>query len=306
MPPARKRSSRGWWLLLLLLLLAGTGGGAAWWRIQQKGSATEMPAGSIMANGNGGGQNGAANGASGPTGASGTSGAGNGAAGSSTGSAGSTTASGQSAAGSAASSSGAAVLASASGASGQGNASTSAGEATSPAAASIVDAPGSNRDASALAIADARRAEEDKPPSNPLSALTATTAGIPPQQVALADKGKATDGKSGDGKPGDGKGTAAKGDGKSAARNSHNTKARKKADGDAALLSALMSYGLPPPTSATAAALPGTPLAERLQQCRRKPFLESEQCRLQVCAGQWGLAPECPNPQAQTQMPKRP
>jgi len=310
MPPARKRSSRGWWLLLLLLLLVGTGGGAAWWRTQQKGNATAMPAGSIMANGtgtangNGGGQAGAANGATEATGVSGASGASRGAAGNVAGSTGSTAAPAESATGAAGSSSGASSSASASGASaayGQGNANKSAGETASPATASIVDAPGSNREASALAIADARRAEEDKPPSNPLSALTATTAAIPPQQVALADKGKATDGKSVDGK-----GAPAKGDGKSSARNNHNTKAKKKADSDAALLSALMSYGLPPPTSATAAALPGTPLAERLQQCRRKPFLESEQCRLQVCAGQWGLAPECPNPQAQTQMPKRP
>ncbi len=286
MPAARKRSSRAWWLLLLLLLLMGTGGGAAWWRIQHKGNATALPAGSIMANGNGAGQVGTANGATGATGASsadngatgpaGVSNAGNGA-----GAAGSTTASAESAAAPAASSSG----------------------APAPATASIVDAPSSDRNASALATADARRAEEDKPPSNPLSALTAPTAAIPPQQVALADKGKVSDGKSADGK-----GSTAKGDGKSAARNSHTSKAKKKADGDTALLSALMSYGLPPPTSATAtaAALPGTPLAERLQQCRRKPFLESEQCRLQVCAGQWGLAPECPNPQAQSQMPKRP
>jgi len=267
MPAAKKRSSRAWWLLLLILLLIGTGGGAAWWRIQQKARATEMPSGTVIANG--AGQAGAANAAAGnDAGAAGNS------------------------------SSGAALPASApaaSAASASGDANKSAAEGAPPATASIVDAPGSNRDANSIAAADARRAEDDKPPSNPLSALAATPA-VPPQQAALAEH-----------KPADGKGAAAKSEGKAAARNSHNAKAKKKPDGDAALLSALMSYGLPPPTSATAtAALPGAPLAERLQQCRRKPFLESEQCRLQVCAGQWGLAPECPNPQAQTQTPKHP
>ncbi|OWT69113.1 MULTISPECIES: hypothetical protein [unclassified Achromobacter] len=274
MPAAKKRSSRAWWLLLLILLLIGAGGGAAWWRIQQKARATEMPSGTVIANGNAGG--------------AGQAGAANAAAGNGAGSAGS-------------SSSGAALPASAPGASAapaasaSGNVDKSAAEAAPPATASIVDAPGSNRDANSIAAADARRAEDDKPPSNPLSALAAAPA-VPPQQAALAEH-----------KPADGKGAAAKSEGKAAARNSHTAKAKKKPDGDAALLSALMSYGLPPPTSATAtAALPGAPLAERLQQCRRKPFLESEQCRLQVCAGQWGLAPECPNPQAQTQTPKRP
>ncbi|RXN86217.1 hypothetical protein C7R54_21070 [Achromobacter aloeverae] len=173
---------------------------------------------------------------------------------------------------------------------------------TAPAA--IVDAPGSNRGATAEAAYAAReegRKENDGPPQNPLSALAAAAPAATPNDAALAEKGKTPEGKAAEGKTNNGKAEA-----KTASRANHTPKARKKADGDAALLSALMSYGLPPPSAAAAATLPGTPLGERLQQCRRKPFLESEQCRLQVCAGQWGLAPECPNPQAQTQAPARP
>ncbi|ALM84296.1 hypothetical protein [Bordetella sp. N] len=265
---ARSRSSRAWWLLLLLLLLVGTGGGAAWWRIQQHNKALEMPQGSVLANGNDGGQVGGAAMANANVNAAGSS---------------------------AASTPGAATpggplagLSSVSNGASAGDMNKLAAEPAAPAPAAIVDAPGSNRDASV----NGRPADEEPPASNPLSVLAGTPAAAPPQQVALADKNKAVEGKSANGKP------VARG---------NNAKAKKKPDGDAALLSALMSYGLPPPTAAAAtASLPGTPLSERLQQCRRKPFLESEQCRLQVCAGQWGLAPECPNPQAQSQSPKRP
>lgn len=82
----------------------------------------------------------------------------------------------------------------------------------------------------------------------------------------------------------------------------------RPADKDAALLSALMSYGLPPASPPGTRVyktegvfmreMPGSPLSERLKECRRLSFIESEQCRLRVCAGQWGTAVECPTPQA--------
>ncbi|MEN4921540.1 hypothetical protein ABE485_22935 [Achromobacter spanius] len=85
-------------------------------------------------------------------------------------------------------------------------------------------------------------------------------------------------------------------------------KTAKPADTDAALLSALMNYGLPPASPPGTRVyktdgifmreMPGSPLSERLKECRRLSFIESEQCRLRVCAGQWGTAAECPTPQA--------
>jgi hypothetical protein len=85
-------------------------------------------------------------------------------------------------------------------------------------------------------------------------------------------------------------------------------KAPKQSDTDAALLSALMNYGLPPASPPGTRVyksdgvfmreMPGSPLAERLKACRKLGFFEGEQCRLRVCAGQWGTAPECPTPQA--------
>lgn len=85
-------------------------------------------------------------------------------------------------------------------------------------------------------------------------------------------------------------------------------KSAESADTDAALLSALMSYGLPPASPPGTRVyksdgifmreMPGSPLSERLKQCRTLGFIESEQCRLRVCAGQWGTAVECPTPQA--------
>ncbi len=85
-------------------------------------------------------------------------------------------------------------------------------------------------------------------------------------------------------------------------------KGAKTADKDAALLSALMDYGLPPASPPGTRVyksdgvfireMPGSPLSERLKECRRLSFIAGEQCRLRVCAGQWGTAPECPTPQA--------
>ncbi len=85
-------------------------------------------------------------------------------------------------------------------------------------------------------------------------------------------------------------------------------KSAKGADKDAALLSALMDYGLPPSSPPGTRVyksdgvfireMPGSPLSERLKECRRLSFIAGEQCRLRVCAGQWGTAPECPTPQA--------
>ena len=85
-------------------------------------------------------------------------------------------------------------------------------------------------------------------------------------------------------------------------------KPAKPSDTDAALLSALMNYGLPPASPPGTRVyksegvfmreMPGSPLAERLNACRKLSFIEGEQCRLRVCAGQWGTAPECPTPQA--------
>lgn len=91
-------------------------------------------------------------------------------------------------------------------------------------------------------------------------------------------------------------------------------KPQSQADQDAALLAALMSHGLPAaspraaagsqtPSRAPAApggpslamfAVPEIPLEQRIRQCREKDLLAGERCRLQVCAGQWGLVPECP------------
>lgn len=73
-------------------------------------------------------------------------------------------------------------------------------------------------------------------------------------------------------------------------------------DQDAALLSALLSLGFTNGTTEPAAAmamrsLPGLSLSEQLGECRAMGFLRGEQCRLQVCAGQWGIAPECPTAQ---------
>lgn len=85
-------------------------------------------------------------------------------------------------------------------------------------------------------------------------------------------------------------------------------KATPRNDSDAALLATLMAYGLPPASPPGTKVyktdgifvreLPGSSLATRLGECRKLGFLESEQCRLRVCAGHWGTAPECPNAQS--------
>ncbi len=85
-------------------------------------------------------------------------------------------------------------------------------------------------------------------------------------------------------------------------------KAPPRNDSDAALLATLMAYGLPPASPPGTKVyktdgifvreLPGSSLATRLGECRKLGFLESEQCRLRVCAGHWGTAPECPNAQS--------
>lgn len=75
-------------------------------------------------------------------------------------------------------------------------------------------------------------------------------------------------------------------------------------DSDADILSALMAYGLPPASPPGTRVyktdgvfireLPGSSLQERLAQCRDQGFFAGQQCRMQVCAGHWGQAPECP------------
>lgn len=75
-------------------------------------------------------------------------------------------------------------------------------------------------------------------------------------------------------------------------------------DSDADILSALMAYGLPPASPPGTRVyktdgvfireLPGSSLQERLAQCRDQGFFAGQQCRMQVCAGYWGQAPECP------------
>lgn len=158
-----------------------------------------------------------------------------------------------------------------------------------PAAAAIIDDH---------PLAQLTRQDDDaRVAQNPLSAL-AVTAAPPPPQAALS---------------------APKDAGPTVRRAQHaanaagpqpapRAKQPQSKDSDAALLATLMSYGLPPASPPGTKVyksdgifvreLPGSPLPARLEQCRKLGFLESEQCRLRVCAGHWGTAPECPNPQA--------
>lgn len=151
---------------------------------------------------------------------------------------------------------------------------------------------------------DAREPE----PSNPLSALAVTAAVPKPAAVpslnsantanAAAPKAPGPTVQRADRARESATPKAAPSRGKQAPRN----------DSDAALLAALMSYGLPPASPPGTKVyktdgifireLPGSPLSARLAECRKLGFLESEQCRLRVCAGHWGTAPECPNAQA--------
>lgn len=137
-----------------------------------------------------------------------------------------------------------------------------------------------------------RPSEADVP--NPLAALAVTAA---PPKPASATPRAATAKAPGPATPAATSKTAPA-RGKAAPRN----------DSDAALLATLMSYGLPPASPPGTKVyktdgifireLPGSPLSARLAECRKLGFLESEQCRLRVCAGHWGTAPECPNAQA--------
>ncbi len=153
-------------------------------------------------------------------------------------------------------------------------------------------------------------ADADRVPENPLSAL-AVTATPPQPRAALQAQAQAP-----------APAAAPKAGGPAAQHAEHAANGARAAapraapkggktpsnDSDAALLAALMSYGLPPASppgtkvykndGVFVRELPGSPLTARLEQCRKLGFLESEQCRLRVCSGYWGTAPECPNPQA--------
>lgn len=162
-------------------------------------------------------------------------------------------------------------------------------------------------------------AEEERMPENPLSAL-AVTATPPPRAVlqapAAANKAAgpaaqrvehAANSSARTNSPA----TVTPPTAPKAAPQAAPQRAKAANDSDAALLAALMSYGLPPASppgtkvykndGVFVRELPGSPLTARLEQCRKLGFLESEQCRLRVCAGYWGTAPECPNPQTQVE-----
>jgi hypothetical protein len=171
--------------------------------------------------------------------------------------------------------------------------------------------------------------EPQNEPTNPLSMLAMTTppaAGTPAAGTPAAGSpaaGSPAAGSPAAGSPAAGSPAAAPGPTRQAAeqRAQHANapraakpastpprKTAKPSDTDAALLSALMNYGLPPASPPGTRVyksegvfmreMPGSPLSERLKECRKLSFIEGEQCRLRVCAGQWGTAPECPTPQA--------
>ncbi|AVJ26351.1 hypothetical protein [Achromobacter spanius] len=189
-----------------------------------------------------------------------------------------------------------------------------------PDVATIIDEAPPARDA------DVGRGEPEPlgEPANPLSVLAMTPSSSPATTSSLAaapapgptrqaaERLAQRDDASG----ADASGAAASGAGASGAAAPRTVKSapaapRKSAktgDKDAALLSALMDYGLPPASPPGTRVyksdgvfireMPGSPLSERLKECRRLSFIAGEQCRLRVCAGQWGTAPECPTPQA--------
>ncbi|CAB3731390.1 hypothetical protein LMG26690_04820 [Achromobacter animicus] len=184
-----------------------------------------------------------------------------------------------------------------------------------PDVATIIDESPPARDA------DLGRGEPEPlgEPANPLSMLAMTPSSAPAATSSLAtaaapgptrqaaERLAQRDGASGAAAPG----AAASGAGAPRAVKSAPAaprKSAKTADKDAALLSALMDYGLPPASPPGTRVyksdgvfireMPGSPLSERLKECRRLSFIAGEQCRLRVCAGQWGTAPECPTPQA--------
>lgn len=168
------------------------------------------------------------------------------------------------------------------------SAAPAAPSAAPPAVASIVDEAPPARD-TGLGRGEP---EPEGAPTNPLSALAMTA----PASAAAAAPGP----------------TSQAAEQHGAARAARPAKApprkAKPADTDAALLSALMDYGLPPASppgtrvykseGVFMRVMPGSPLAERLKECEKLSFIEGQQCRLRVCAGQWGTAAECPTPQA--------
>lgn len=149
-------------------------------------------------------------------------------------------------------------------------------------------------------------ADEDRGPENPLSALAVTA--TPPQPRAALQAQAAAPKAAGPTVP---RANTSQASPKAPPQGAPQRAKTPRNDSDAALLAALMSYGLPPASppgtkvykndGVFVRELPGSPLAARLEQCRKLGFLESEQCRLRVCSGYWGTAPECPNPQAQVE-----
>lgn len=159
-------------------------------------------------------------------------------------------------------------------------------------------------------LAQLTRPDANVEPVNPLAALAVTTPA--PAAVPRVSQGKTPAPRNAE--PGR-EAAVAMAPGASAAAapaTSKTAPARGKTpprgDSDAALLAALMSYGLPPASppgtkvyktdGVFVRELPGSSLSTRLAQCRKLGFLESEQCRLRVCAGHWGTAPECPSAQS--------
>jgi len=189
-----------------------------------------------------------------------------------------------------------------------------------PAVATIIDESPPARDA------DVGRGEPEQlsEPANPLSVLAMTPSSAPaatPSRAAAPAPGPTRQAAERLAQRDDASGAGASGAAASGAAASSAVapravksapaaprKSAKGADKDAALLSALMDYGLPPSSPPGTRVyksdgvfireMPGSPLSERLKECRRLSFIAGEQCRLRVCAGQWGTAPECPTPQA--------
>lgn len=176
--------------------------------------------------------------------------------------------------------------------------------ATPPAVASIVD---ESPPAPSL-----EPAAPEPEPANPLAMLANTTppaaAPGPTRQAAANSAAASVQAAKAEGAPAG----SAKNDNQAGPRKAKPAPAAPRKgngkDSDAALLSALMDYGLPPASppgtrvyksdGVFMRVMPGSPLAERLSECRKLGFLEGEQCRLRNCAGHWGTAPECPTPQA--------
>ncbi len=144
-------------------------------------------------------------------------------------------------------------------------------------------------------------------PTNPLSALAVTAAAPKPAAVSAAPHSASAKAPG----PTVQRAEHARDPAATAKASAARGKPAPRSDSDAALLATLMSYGLPPASPPGTKVyksdgifireLPGSPLSARLAECRKLGFLESEQCRLRVCAGHWGTAAECPNAQAHTE-----